>query len=127
MSKIAKTMMEEVNKALSSEQEIGKPFVNTMPMIKEEPKQESLEEVAHKILVDYGIKSMGQSLGVLEVKKLMVDIAKWQQKRSYSEEEIIEASKYGYNFHKTTQFPQQEFEDSCIRNTHQWLEQFKKK
>ena len=53
--------------------------------------------------------------------------AKWQQERSYSEEDMIEASKYGYNFHKTTQFQNQEFEDSCIRNTQQWLTQFKKK
>jgi hypothetical protein len=53
------------------------------------PKQETLEEVAHKMLDDYGIKSMGQSIGVLEVKKLMVKMAKWQQERSYSEEEVI--------------------------------------
>ena len=25
-----------------------------------------------------------------------------------------------------TEFPEQEFEDSCIRNTQQWLTQFKK-
>jgi hypothetical protein len=49
-----------------------------------------------------------------------------EQERSYSEEDMIEASKYGYNFHKTTIFPEQEFEDSCIRNTQQWLTQFKK-
>jgi len=51
-------------------------------------KQETLEEVAHKMLDDYGIKSMGQSIGILEVKKLMVKMAKWQQERSYSEEEV---------------------------------------
>jgi len=44
-------------------------------------KKETLEEVAHKMLNDYGIKSMGQSIGVLEVKKLMVKMAKWQQER----------------------------------------------
>jgi hypothetical protein len=48
------------------------------------------------------------------------------QQKGYSEQDMIEASKYGYNFHKTTQFPQQEFEDSCIRNTQQWLTKFKK-
>lgn len=53
--------------------------------------------------------------------------AAWQQERSYSEEDMINASKYGYNFHKTTQFPNQEFEDSCINNTKQWLTTFKKK
>jgi hypothetical protein len=52
---------------------------------------------------------------------------KLAQERSYSEEDMIEASKYGYNFHKTTQFQNQEFDDSCIRNTQQWLTQFKKK
>lgn len=53
--------------------------------------------------------------------------AKWQQERSYSEEDMINASKYGYNFHKITSFPNQEFEDSCINNTKQWLTIFKKK
>ena len=57
---------------------------------KEEPKQETLEEAAHKMLVDYGIKSMGQSIGVLTVKKLMVDMAQLQAERMYSEEEVKE-------------------------------------
>jgi len=47
--------------------------------------KQTLEEAAHKMLDDYGIKSMGQSIGVLEVKKLMVKMAKWQAERSYSE------------------------------------------
>ena len=51
--------------------------------------KETLEEAAHKMLVDYGIKSIGQSIGVLTVKKLMVNMAKWQQKRSYSEADKI--------------------------------------
>ncbi len=57
------------------------------------------------------------------------DGAKWHAENSdkkYSEEDMIEASMYGYNFHKTTQFPQQEFEESCIRNTQQWLYSKKK-
>jgi hypothetical protein len=52
--------------------------------------KETLEEAAHKMLVDYGIKSMGQSIGVLTVKKLMVDMAQWQAERMYSEEEVKE-------------------------------------
>ena len=47
--------------------------------------------------------------------------------KNYSKQDMINASKYGYKFHKTTSFPEQEFEDSCIRNTQQWLTQFKKK
>ena len=48
---------------------------------------------------------------------------KWEreQEKKYSEQDMINASKYGYDFHKTTSFPEQDFEDSCIRNTQQWL------
>lgn len=52
---------------------------------------------------------------------------KFQSERMYTEEDMINASRYGYNFHKTTSFPEQEFDDSCIRNTQQWLTTFKKK
>lgn len=41
--------------------------------------------------------------------------------KKFTEEDMIEASKYGYDFRSTTSFPEQEFEDSCIRNTQQWL------
>mgnify|MGYP003656716503 CR=1 FL=1 len=54
-------------------------------------KQETLEEVAHEMLVDYGIKSIGQSIGVLTVKKLMVNMAKWQAEKMYSDEDLKEA------------------------------------
>ena len=46
--------------------------------------------------------------------------------KNYSKQDMINASKYGYNFHKTTQFPKQDFEDSCIRNTQQWLMYYKR-
>lgn len=64
---------------------------------------------------------------VLGAMKFAINWQKEQDKKLYSDEDMLEASKYGYNFHKTTQFPNQEFEDSCIRNTQQWFEQFKKK
>ena len=80
-------------------------------------KQETLEEVAHEMLVDYGIKSIGQSIGVPTVKKLMVNMAKWQQERMYSEEEVqIILSKLLFDLkHKG------------ISNSVEWFEQFKKK
>ena len=53
--------------------------------------KETLEEVAHEMLVDYGIKSIGQSIGVPTVKKLMVNMAKWQTERMYSDEDLKEA------------------------------------
>lgn len=53
--------------------------------------------------------------------------AKWVEERMFSEEDMIKSSKYGYNFHKTSSFPEHNFEDACIRNTQQWLTIFKKK
>ena len=53
-----------------------------------------LEKAAHKILCDYGIKSIGQRIGILEVKKLMVKMAnlqKEQDKKMYSEADMREA------------------------------------
>ena len=46
--------------------------------------------------------------------------------KEYTYQDMLEAAKYGYNFHKTTSFPEQEFGDSCVRNTQQWLTTIKK-
>ena len=43
----------------------------------------------------------------------------------YTEEQMIQASKYGYEFRDTTSFPEHKFEDSCINNTKQWLQSLK--
>ena len=92
---------------------------------KEEPKQETLEEFIEretKGLIEPNLRAAA--------KAFLNYGAKWQQdqdKKKYSEEDMIEAAKYGYNFHKTTSFPNQEFEASCIRNTQQWLTTYKKK
>lgn len=37
-------------------------------------------------------------------------------------EELIEACRYGYNYHKTTQFPEMEFDEMAINNFKQLLE-----
>jgi len=48
-------------------------------------------------------------------------IGYFKSSKKYTYEDMLDAAKYGYDFHKTTSFPEQEFEDSCIRNTQQWL------
>jgi hypothetical protein len=88
------------------------------------PKQETtLEETAHKMLIDYGIKSMGQAIGVLEVKKLMVKIAE----RMYSEEEVeIIIQKFMNDVHCGDLC----YGDNVIDfklSPRQWFEQFKNK
>lgn len=37
-------------------------------------------------------------------------------------EELIEACRYGYNYHKTTQFPEMEFDEMAINNFKQVLD-----
>lgn len=49
------------------------------------------------------------------------------EKQTFTKDDMIKAAEYGYNFHKTTQFPEHNFEDSCINNTKQWLTTFNKK
>ena len=83
------------------------------------PKQETLEEAAHEMLVDYGIKSIGQSIGVLTVKKLMVNMAKWQAERMYSEEEVFNLCR------EFAIFVQRK--GPSYKKQQEWFEQFKKK
>jgi len=42
--------------------------------------------------------------------------------KKYTEQDMLNAAKYGYEFRDTTSFPQHKFEDSCINNTKQWLQ-----
>ena len=51
--------------------------------------KETLEEAAHKMLMDFGIMSVGESINVLNVKKLMVLFAKEQEEKSYSKDEAF--------------------------------------
>jgi predicted phosphoadenosine phosphosulfate sulfurtransferase len=48
------------------------------------------------------------------------------QPKVYSEEDMIKAAQYGYNYHMTTSFPEQSFENNCKRNAQQWLTTLKK-
>jgi hypothetical protein len=116
----------------------SKVFVDYKIIIpKEEPKsiiekmkslqkqwQKDMEETLEKAAENHA-KYNFDSLSV-DIETSFISGAKWQAERMYSEEDMINASKYGYNFHKTTLFPNQEFEDSCINNTKQWLTIFKK-
>jgi hypothetical protein len=41
--------------------------------------------------------------------------------RSYSEQDLIKAAKYGYEYRDTTSFPKLSFEDNCKNNVKQWI------
>ena len=91
----------------------------------EEPKQETLEKAAHRILTQYGIKSIGQSIGVIKVQELMVEMAKWQQERMYSEEEVLEILEHHTKYLET--FIYQYIDKNDMEENKIWFEQFKKK
>ena len=80
--------------------------------------KETIEEAAHRILTEYGIKSIGQSIGVIKVQELMVEMAKWQQEKMYSEEEVLDILRKSHSIEQTSKM------DSWITK---WFEQFKKK
>ena len=40
---------------------------------------------------------------------------------SYSEEDLLKASQYGYEYHQNINFPDTSWEDNCKNNTRQWL------
>ena len=44
-----------------------------------------------------------------------------REKYKFTEEDMLQAAQYGYEFRDTTSFPEHNFEDSCINNTKQWL------
>ena len=101
---------------------------------KEKSKQETPEEVAHKMLVDYGIKSIGQSIGVPTVKKLMVNMAKWQAERMYSKEDLkevyfsaIKSTGEGRNGECASGNSPVDIKKEFTEEFEEWFEQFKKK
>ena len=78
----------------------------------------TIEEAAHKALIDYGIKYKGEKLNISEVEKLMVSMAKWQQEKSYSEEEVKTAFLDGWQL-RDGDLP-------FSKAMKKWFEQFKK-
>jgi phosphoribosylformimino-5-aminoimidazole carboxamide ribonucleotide (ProFAR) isomerase len=88
-------------------------------------KNETTEQAAHRILTEYGIKSIGQSIGVIKVQELMVEMAKWQQERMYSEEEVLEILEHHTKYLET--FIYQYIDKNDMEENKIWFEQFKNK
>jgi hypothetical protein len=84
-----------------------------------EPKQETLEEAAETIgdFIKRESQSANESVG-------MVKGAKWQQERSYSEEEVIELLKQRSKYFESGS---KAFDKLFLKQDLKWFEQFKKK
>jgi hypothetical protein len=44
--------------------------------------------------------------------------------KRFSEQDMIDAAEYGYNYRDTTSFPEKNFEDNCKNNVRQWLTKY---
>jgi len=44
--------------------------------------------------------------------------------KRFSEQDMINAAEYGYNYRNTTSFPEKNFEDNCKNNVRQWLTKY---
>ena len=88
----------------------------------EEPKQETLEEAAEKHLQKWRLLNNIHLSNVLHAERCKNDFiagAKWQQERSYSEEEIENAFNAGFNYAND--------KSGNIPNFEDFIKQFKKK
>ena len=50
-----------------------------------------------------------------------------ENKKEITEQDLIDACRYGYDYHKTSQFPETKFEEFCMNNFKQLLESKKLK
>jgi hypothetical protein len=54
----------------------------------EEPKQETLEEAAEKLILEYQLGNTGK-IDIEDAKEMLIEFAKYQAERMYSEEEVM--------------------------------------
>jgi hypothetical protein len=75
-------------------------------------KKETLEEVAEKLISQYELGNTGK-IDSEDAKEMLIELAKWQAERMYSEEDMEKAFQNGLN---------RSFDSDFDR----WFEQFKK-
>ena len=84
--------------------------IDGKPIWGEAIKQDTIDTLEYGLLQH--IKTCLECNNESQVIRLLEKYGFEKQEGLYSEEDMLEASEYGYNFHKTTQFPEQEFKDS---------------
>lgn len=57
---------------------------------------------------------------IVEALYLLVNMEINSQKANLPD--LVDAAKYGYEYHKNTSFPEHEFEDECINNFKQYIQ-----
>jgi hypothetical protein len=87
------------------------------------PKQETLEEAAKKYATNHGMMAYMST----EKEKSFKKGAKWQQERSYSEEEVKKSAfDFYYDMSKKMKVPENLISEN-LTNVDEWFEQLKNK
>ena len=95
-----------------------KPINKTNMKSKEEIKLEFFKQFGNESFRGYPLE---QCHAIWEFFDKHIKCQEDMSDKKYTEEDMLNASKYGYEFRDTTSFPEHKFEDSCIRNTKQWI------
>ena len=109
--------------------------VNTEKIIipKEEPKQETLEEAAEKLILEYQLGNTGK-IDIEDAKEMLIEFAKYQAERMYSKEDLkevyfsaIKSTGEGRNGEFASGNSPVDIKKEFTEEFEEWFEQFKKK
>jgi len=79
----------------------------------------SLEEEFIKGAPDEGVNNICKN----EAELIAYAMEKWSEKnQEYTEQDIIAAARYAYDYRASTSFPEQSFNENCLGNLKQWMQ-----
>jgi hypothetical protein len=94
------------------------PYIDGLDVLPPNWRDNGEEDDVKKLAEDYTSK---RNYLTEEAQGFIDGHNKAREKYKFTEEDMLQAAKYGYEFRDTTSFPEHNFEDSCINNTKQWL------
>ena len=102
---------------IPSDENVNMQKVSRLPLLPEIVIEDNVEKLAEEFVKD-NLKRSSQAAGV------MIGFIEGYKaaNKFYTEQDMIMAAKYGYEFRDTTSFPEHKFEDSCINNFKQKLQ-----
>ena len=86
----------------------------------------NIQDVMQGIHHQYGVSEMAN----YEIEKFVEGLIKQDRSerlilhnvgKRYSEDDMINAAKYGYEYRNDTSFPDKDFDSNCKNNAKQWL------
>jgi hypothetical protein len=98
------------------------PYIDGLDVLPSIPQEDDVDSICMKDLQDFfgtDIHLTPKGEEYISIFKTVYN--KCREKYKFTEEDMLQAAKYGYEFRDTTSFPEHNFEDSCINNTKQWL------